>query len=175
MLSSGCLAIFSLPCLFARKNELLELLTFIARICKLCMCFCSFFFPSPLLPLETYEPSELPEQLSSSVSSERRNSKSQVAADLIPGGSFLPLLDTLSPVPPLGASVHVTTPTPFQSSSSLTLTTPADSSVQVKREPVSPKGSEENMNCVLQNSLCASRTEVVEQKEGMVAYICFKK
>lgn len=129
-----------------------------------------FFFSSPLLPLETYEPAELPEQLSSSVSSERRNSKSQVAADLIPAGSFLPLLDTLSPVPPLGASVHVNTPTPFQSSSSLTLTTPADSSVQVKREPVSPKGSEENMNCVLENSLCVSRTEVVEQKEGMCGF-----
>lgn len=118
---------------------------------------------------ETYEPSELPEQLSSSVSSERRNSKSQVAADLIPAGSFLPLLDTLSPVPPLGASVRINTPTPFQSSSSLTLTTPADSSVQVKREPVSPKGSEENTNCVLENSLCVSRTEVVEQKEEEIS------
>ncbi|NXL93229.1 ZN106 protein, partial [Alectura lathami] len=115
---------------------------------------------------ETYEPSELSEQRPSSVSSERGNSKSQVSADLLPAGSFLPLLDTFSPsVPPLGASVHVNTPTPFQSSSGFTFITPPDSSVQVKQEPVSPQGSEGNVNTVLQSSLCASRTEVVEQKD----------
>ncbi|XP_009948362.1 PREDICTED: zinc finger protein 106 [Leptosomus discolor] len=108
---------------------------------------------------ETYEPSELSEQLSCSVLSERRNSKSQMA------GSFLPLLDTLSSsVPPLRASVHVNTPSPFQSSGS-TAAAPPDSSVQVKREPVSPKDSEENVNSVLQSSLCASRAEEVEQKD----------
>ncbi|NXC50245.1 ZN106 protein, partial [Penelope pileata] len=114
---------------------------------------------------ETYEPSELSEQLPSSVSSERGNSKSQVSADLLPAGSFLPLLDTLSPVPPLGTSVRVSTPTPFQLSSGITITTPSESSVQVKREPVSPQGLEENVNMVLQSSLCASRTQVVEQKD----------
>ncbi|XP_069640470.1 zinc finger protein 106 isoform X2 [Haliaeetus albicilla] len=114
---------------------------------------------------ETYEPSELSEQLSCSVLSDRRNSKSQMAADLIPAGSFLPLLDTLSSsVPPLGASVHVNMPSPFQSSG-ITPATPPDSSVQVKREPVSPKGSEENVNSVLQRSPCASRAEEVEQKD----------
>ncbi|XP_074005233.1 zinc finger protein 106 isoform X3 [Numenius arquata] len=114
---------------------------------------------------ETYEPSELSEQLSCSVLSERRNSKSQMAADLIPAGSFLPLLDTLSSsVPPLGASVHVNTPSPFQSSG-ITPTAPPDSSVQVKREPVSPKGSEENVNSVLQSSPSASQAEEVEQKD----------
>ncbi|XP_074005239.1 zinc finger protein 106 isoform X8 [Numenius arquata] len=116
---------------------------------------------------ETYEPSELSEQLSCSVLSERRNSKSQMAADLIPAGSFLPLLDTLSSsVPPLGASVHVNTPSPFQSSG-ITPTAPPDSSVQVKREPVSPKGSEENVNSVLQSSPSASQAEEVEQKDEM--------
>ncbi|NXI92773.1 ZN106 protein, partial [Psophia crepitans] len=99
---------------------------------------------------ETYEPSELSEQLSCSVLNERRNSKSPAAADLIPAGSFLPLLDTL--------------PSPFQSSG-ITPAAPADSSVQVKREPVSPKGSEENVNSVHQNSPCASRAEEVEQKD----------
>ncbi|XP_075008154.1 zinc finger protein 106 isoform X1 [Calonectris borealis] len=114
---------------------------------------------------ETYEPSELSEQLSCSVLSERRNSKSQMAADLIPAGSFLPLLDTLSSsVPPLGASVHVNVPSPFQSSG-ITPAAPPDSSVQVKREPLSPKGLEENVNSVLQSSPCASRAEEVEQKD----------
>ncbi|XP_014805780.1 PREDICTED: zinc finger protein 106 isoform X2 [Calidris pugnax] len=114
---------------------------------------------------ETYEPSELSDQLSCSVLSERRNSKSQMAADVIPAGSFLPLLDTLSSsVPPLGASVHVNTPSPFQSSG-ITPATPPDSSVQVKREPVSPKGSEENVNSVLQSSPRASWAEEVEQKD----------
>ncbi|NXD80784.1 ZN106 protein, partial [Halcyon senegalensis] len=114
---------------------------------------------------ETYEPSELSEQLPCGVLSERRNSKSQMAADLIPTGSFLPLLDTSSSsVPPLGASVHVNVPSPFQSSG-ITPTTPHDSSVQVKREPVSPKSSEENVHSVLQSSPRASRAEEVEQKD----------
>ncbi|NXJ96225.1 ZN106 protein, partial [Corythaixoides concolor] len=114
---------------------------------------------------ETYEPFELSEQLSCSILSERRNSKSQMAADLIPAGSFLPLLDTLSSsVPPLGASVPVNMPSPFQSSG-ITPTVRPDSSAQVKREPLSPKGSEENVNSVLQSSPRASRAEEVEQKD----------
>ncbi|NWS56376.1 ZN106 protein, partial [Chunga burmeisteri] len=114
---------------------------------------------------ETYEPSQLSERLSCSVLSERRHSKSQMAADLIPAGSFLPLLDTLtSSVPPLGASVHVNMSSPFQSSG-ITPATPPDSSVQVKREPVSPKRSEESANSVLQTTPCASQTDEVEQKD----------
>ncbi|NXG68555.1 ZN106 protein, partial [Baryphthengus martii] len=113
---------------------------------------------------ETYEPSELLEQLSCNVLSERRNSKSQMAADLIPAGSFLPLLDTLSSVPPVGASVPVNVLSPFQSSG-ITPTAPSDSSIQVKREPVSPKGSEENVSSVLPNSPCASQAEEVEQRD----------
>ncbi|NWI89589.1 ZN106 protein, partial [Pitta sordida] len=113
---------------------------------------------------ETYEPSELSEQLSCSVLSERRNSKSQMAADLSPAGPLQPILDPLSSsVPPLGASVHVNVPLPFQSSGSTPADTP-DSSVQVKQEPVSPKGTKENVNSVLQSSPCTSRTEEVEQK-----------
>ncbi|XP_009866504.1 PREDICTED: zinc finger protein 106 isoform X1 [Apaloderma vittatum] len=114
---------------------------------------------------ETYEPPEPSQQLSSSVLNERRNNKPQMATNLLPTGSFLPLLDTLSSsVPPLGASVHVSVPSPFQSSA-ITPATPPDSSVQVKREPVSPKGSEENVNSVLESSPCASRAEEVEQKD----------
>ncbi|KAM6205316.1 zinc finger protein 106 isoform 2-T2 [Sarcoramphus papa] len=64
-----------------------------------------------------------------------------------------------------GASVHLNMPSSFQSSG-ITPTAPPDSSVQVKREPVSPKGSEENVNSVLQSSPCASRAEEVEQKDG---------
>ncbi|XP_071414426.1 zinc finger protein 106 isoform X1 [Pithys albifrons albifrons] len=112
---------------------------------------------------ETYEPSELSEELSCSVLSERRNSKSQMAADLIHAGPLQPLLDPLySSVSPLGASVHVNTLPPFQPPGS----TPADTpdSVQVKREPVSPKGKKENVNSVLQSSPCASRAEEVQQK-----------
>ncbi|NXF07260.1 ZN106 protein, partial [Smithornis capensis] len=113
---------------------------------------------------ETYEPSELPEQLSCSVLSERRSSKSQMAADTIPAGPLQPILDPLySSVPPLGASVHVNMLSPFQSSGSTPADTP-DSSVQVKREPVSPKGTKENVNSVLQSSPCASQAEV-EQKD----------
>ncbi|NWT17537.1 ZN106 protein, partial [Vireo altiloquus] len=111
---------------------------------------------------ETYEPSELSEQLPCSVLTERRNSKSQMAADLIPSGSLLPLLDTLSSVPPRGASVPVNMPSPFQSSGSTPSDTP-DSSVQVKQEPVSPKGMEQNVNSVLQSSPCVPQTEEVEQ------------
>ncbi|XP_009995465.1 PREDICTED: zinc finger protein 106 isoform X1 [Chaetura pelagica] len=114
---------------------------------------------------ETYEPSELSEQLPCSALSERRNSKSQMAADLIPAGSLVPLLDTLSSsVRPLGASVHPNVPSPFQSSG-ITPDAPPDSSVQVKREPVSPKGSEENVNSVVQRSPGASQAEEVEQKD----------
>ncbi|NXB05996.1 ZN106 protein, partial [Cnemophilus loriae] len=114
---------------------------------------------------ETYEPSELSEQLSCSALTERRNSKSQMAADLLPSGSLLPLLDTLcSSVPPRGASVPVNMPSPFQSSGSTPSDTP-DSSVQVKREPVSPKGTEQNVNSVLQSSPCAPQTEEVEQND----------
>ncbi|NWV25564.1 ZN106 protein, partial [Origma solitaria] len=114
---------------------------------------------------EAYEPSELSEQLSCSVLTEGRNSKSQMAADSIPAGSLLPLLDTLSSsVPPLGVSVPVNMPSPFQSSVSTPSNTP-DSSVQVKREPVSPKGTEENVNSVLQSSPCTSQTEEVEQND----------
>ncbi|NWR70345.1 ZN106 protein, partial [Centropus unirufus] len=114
---------------------------------------------------ETYEPSEPPEQLSCSILNERRNSKSQMAADSVPAGSFLPLLDTVSSsVPTLGASARVNMSSPFQSSN-ITPSAPPDSSVQVKREPVSPKGSEENVNSVLQSSLCSSQAEVVEQKD----------
>ncbi|NWX13148.1 ZN106 protein, partial [Aegotheles bennettii] len=114
---------------------------------------------------ETYEPSELSEQLSRSVLSERRNSKSQVGADLTSAGSFTPLLDTLSSsVSPLGASVHVNVLSSFQSSG-ITPDAPPDSSVQVKREPVSPKVSEGSVNSVLQRSPCASRAEEVEQKD----------
>ncbi|NXY86185.1 ZN106 protein, partial [Alcedo cyanopectus] len=113
---------------------------------------------------ETYEPSELSDQLPCSVLSERRNSKSQVSADLIPAGSFLPLLDTLSSVPTVGASVHVNVPSPFQSSG-ITPTIPPDSSVQVKREPASPKGSEENVNSALQSSPRTSQAEEVEQND----------
>ncbi|XP_074961755.1 zinc finger protein 106 isoform X2 [Phalacrocorax aristotelis] len=114
---------------------------------------------------ETYEPSELSEQLSCSVLSERRSSKSQMTTDLIPAGSFLPLLDTLSSsVAPLGASVHGNMLSSFQSSG-ITPAAPPDSSVQVKREPLSPKGSPENVNSVLQSSPGASRGEEVEQKD----------
>ncbi|XP_061853935.1 zinc finger protein 106 isoform X2 [Colius striatus] len=114
---------------------------------------------------ETYEPSELSEQLPCSVLSERRNSKSQMAADLIPADSFLPLVDNFSSsVSPLGASVHVNMPSAFQPSG-ITRATPPDSSVQVKREPASPRGSEENVNSVLQSSPCASQAEEVEQKD----------
>ncbi|NXO81111.1 ZN106 protein, partial [Sitta europaea] len=114
---------------------------------------------------ETYEPSELSEQLSCSALTERRNSKSEMAADSIPSGSLVPLLDTLSSsVPARGASVPVTMPSPFQSSGSTPSHTP-DSSVQVKREPVSPKGTEINVNSVLQSSPCVPQTEEVEQND----------
>ncbi|KFQ32335.1 Zinc finger protein 106, partial [Mesitornis unicolor] len=114
---------------------------------------------------ETCEPSELSQQqLSCSVSNERRNTKSQLAADLIPTGSSLPLLDSVSSVPPLGASIHVNVSPPFQSFGVTPIALP-DSLVPVKREPVSPKRSEENVNSVLQGTPCASQAEEVEQKD----------
>ncbi|NXV01648.1 ZN106 protein, partial [Cettia cetti] len=114
---------------------------------------------------ETYEPSELSEQLPCSALTERRNSKSQMAADSIPSGSLLPLLDTVPcSVPPRAASVPVTMPSPFRSSGSTPSDTP-DSSVQVKQEPVSPKGTELNVDSALQSSPCAPQTEEVEQND----------
>ncbi|XP_014107396.1 PREDICTED: zinc finger protein 106 isoform X1 [Pseudopodoces humilis] len=114
---------------------------------------------------ETYEPSELSEQLSCNALTERRNSKSQMAADPIPSGSLLPLVDSLSSsVPPGGSSIPVTMPSPFQSSGSIPSNTP-DSSVQVKREPVSPQGTELNVNSVLQSSACAPQAEEAEQND----------
>ncbi|NWX81885.1 ZN106 protein, partial [Nothoprocta pentlandii] len=119
---------------------------------------------------ETLDPSEQLEQLPGSNSAERRNSKSQMATELTPAGSFLPPLDTLSPsVPPLAASVHVNSSLPFQSSASITPTTPPDSSIQVKREPMSPKVSEENVNSVLQTSSCVSQAEMLEQKDEEIS------
>ncbi|NXU50955.1 ZN106 protein, partial [Turnix velox] len=109
---------------------------------------------------ETYEPSEQSQQLSCSVLS-----KSQMAADLIPTGSFLPLLDSLSSsVPPLGASGHLNSSSPFQSSGILSAA-PLDTSIQVKREPISPNASEVNVNSVFRSSPCAPRAEDVEQKD----------
>uniref|UniRef100_A0A8C3TZ70 Zinc finger protein 106 n=1 Tax=Catharus ustulatus TaxID=91951 RepID=A0A8C3TZ70_CATUS len=120
---------------------------------------------------ETYEPSELSEQISCSALTERRNSKSQMAADSIPSGSLLPLLDTLSSsVPPRVASVPITMPSPFQSSGSTPSDTP-DSSVQVKREPVSPKGTELSVNSVPQSSPCAPQTEETNQKTSVYPVI----
>ncbi|NXH40767.1 ZN106 protein, partial [Dicaeum eximium] len=114
---------------------------------------------------EIYEPCELSEQLSCTALTERRNSKSQMAAESVPSGSFLPILDPLSSsVTPRGASVPVTVPSSFQSSGSTPSDTP-DSSVQVKREPVSPKGTELNVNPVLQSSPRAPQTEEVEQND----------
>ncbi|NXD22667.1 ZN106 protein, partial [Spelaeornis formosus] len=114
---------------------------------------------------ETYEPSELSEQLSCSAPAEGQNSKSPMASDSVPSASLLPVLDTLSSsVPSQGASVPVTMPSPFQPSGSTPSKTP-DSSLQVKREPVSPKGTEVNANSVLQSSPCAPQTEEVEQKD----------
>ncbi|NXH11198.1 ZN106 protein, partial [Bucco capensis] len=113
---------------------------------------------------ETYEPSELSEQLSCSALNERRNSKSQMVADSVPAGCFMPLLDSMSSVPPLGSSVHINMLSPFQSSGITPAASPG-SSVRVKCEPVPPKDSEENVNSVLQSSLCATRAEEVEQKD----------
>uniref|UniRef100_A0A8C5UAI4 Zinc finger protein 106 n=1 Tax=Malurus cyaneus samueli TaxID=2593467 RepID=A0A8C5UAI4_9PASS len=104
---------------------------------------------------ETYEPSEVSEQFSCNVLTERRNSQSQMAADSVSEGSLLPVLDTLScSVAPLGASVPVNMPSPFQSPGNTPSNTP-DSSLQIKREPVSPKGTKENVNAVPQSSPCS--------------------
>ncbi|XP_075783345.1 zinc finger protein 106 isoform X2 [Pelodiscus sinensis] len=123
---------------------------------------------------ETYEPSERSDQLTCSISRERRISRSDTTADLsVPSSShFLPLLDTSSCVSshispsgiPLGASLRVSTPPVFQTPNSITAGTIPDSSVQIKQEPMSPEHGEESMNTVFHGSECAPQAGL-QQKD----------
>lgn len=113
--------------------------------------------------LETYEPSECPDQIPCSLTREQRNSRSQTSADatLMPT-SFLsvfpePPSSHVSPAP-TGVSLQVTPSPPFQAHGSV----PApDSSVQIKQEPMSPE-QDENVNAVSQGSVCNVSKELLQ-------------
>uniref|UniRef100_A0A2K6LG05 Zinc finger protein 106 n=1 Tax=Rhinopithecus bieti TaxID=61621 RepID=A0A2K6LG05_RHIBE len=113
--------------------------------------------------LETYEPSEHPDQVPCSITRERTNSRSQTSIDaaLLPTPFFPLFLEPpsshVSPSP-TGASLQITTSPTFQTHGSV----PApDSSVQIKQEPMSPE-QDENVNAVPPSSACNVSNELLE-------------
>ncbi|XP_055393455.1 zinc finger protein 106 isoform X4 [Bubalus kerabau] len=111
---------------------------------------------------ETYEPSEHPDQVPSSLTREQKNVRSQTSTDgtLLPSPFFPNFLE-----PP---SSHVSpspTGTPLQaitSSFQVHGSVPApDSSVQIKQEPMSPE-QEETVNAVSQGSACSVSKELLQ-------------
>ncbi|EMP39587.1 hypothetical protein UY3_03183 [Chelonia mydas] len=123
---------------------------------------------------ETYEPPERSEQLTCSISDERRISRSMSTADLAlpPSGQFFPLLETSSCLSshtsasgtPLGASLRVSSPPVFQTPGTITASTVPDSSIQIKQEPMSPEHGGESVNTVLHGSVCTAQAEL-QQKD----------
>ncbi|XP_043372639.1 zinc finger protein 106 isoform X3 [Dermochelys coriacea] len=123
---------------------------------------------------ETYEPPERSEQLTCSISDERRISRSVTTADLAlrPSGQFFPLLETSSGLSshtspsgtPLGASLRVSSPSVCQTPGTVTASTVPDSSMQIKQEPMSPEHGGESVNTVLHGSVCTPQAEL-QQKD----------
>ena len=112
--------------------------------------------------LETYEPSEHPDQVPCNLTREQRNIRSQTSADatLLPTPFFPVFLEpSSSHVSPssTGAPLQGITST-FQAHGSV----PApDSSVQIKQEPMSPE-QDENVNAVSQGSACNVSKELLQ-------------
>lgn len=139
------------------------------RVCTSYLTFvkCSFL-------LETYEPSEQPQQPHPNGSSEKRNGKHQPAQNPPAHPDVLvPLLQSASSlfaqIPPahLTAPIRVSTPPTFQSTSATGALTVPDSSVQIKQEPASPTHGEENINIPMQSSQCSQPAELQFQ-DGML-------
>ncbi|XP_030415440.1 zinc finger protein 106 isoform X2 [Gopherus evgoodei] len=124
---------------------------------------------------ETYEPPERSEQLTCSISDERRISRSMTTADLAlpPSSHFFPLLETSSRLSshtspsgtPLGASLRVSTPPVFQTPSTITASTVPDSSMQIKQEPMSPEHGEGSVNTMLHGSVCTAQAELQQRDD----------
>ncbi|XP_017909887.1 PREDICTED: zinc finger protein 106 isoform X2 [Capra hircus] len=111
---------------------------------------------------ETYEPSEHPDQVPSSLTREQKNVRSQTSTDgtLLPSAFFPNFLEPLSS--------HVSpssTGTPLQaitSSFQAHGSVPApDSSVHIKQEPMSPE-QEETVNAISQGSACSVSKELLQ-------------
>uniref|UniRef100_A0AC11DE55 Zinc finger protein 106 n=1 Tax=Ovis aries TaxID=9940 RepID=A0AC11DE55_SHEEP len=111
---------------------------------------------------ETYEPSEHPDQVPSSLTQEQKNVRSQTSTDgtLLPSAFFPNFLEPLSS--------HVSpssTGTPLQaitSSFQAHGSVPApDSSVHIKQEPMSPE-QEETVNAISQGSACSVSKELLQ-------------
>ncbi|XP_058149993.1 zinc finger protein 106 [Dasypus novemcinctus] len=112
---------------------------------------------------ETYEPSERPDQVPSSLPREQRNSQSQTTSDatLLPTPFFPVFLE-----PPSSHVSPASTGAPLQVTVSPTLqahgSAPApDSSVQIKQEPMSPE-QYENVNVMPQDSACNVSKEILQ-------------
>uniref|UniRef100_A0A8C6D9Z0 Zinc finger protein 106 n=1 Tax=Moschus moschiferus TaxID=68415 RepID=A0A8C6D9Z0_MOSMO len=111
---------------------------------------------------ETYEPSERPDQVPSSLTREQKNVRSQTSTDgtLLPSPFFPNFLEPLS-----SHMSPSSTGTPLQaitSSFQAHGSVPApDSSVQIKQEPMSPE-QEETVNAVSQGSACSVSKELLK-------------
>lgn len=106
---------------------------------------------------ETYEPSERPDQVLSSLPREQRNPRSQTSTDntLLPTPFFPVFLESPSST---GVPLQVTASPTFQVHGSL----PApDSSVQIKQEPMSPEHGE-SVNVMSQDSACTESKELLQ-------------
>ena len=112
--------------------------------------------------LETYEPSQRPDQVPCNLTREQKNVRSQTSTDgtLLPSPFFPNFLEPLSShVSPssTGAPLQAITSS-FQAHASV----PApDSSVQIKQEPMSPE-QEETVNAVSQGSACSLSKELLQ-------------
>ncbi|XP_005904052.2 zinc finger protein 106 isoform X3 [Bos mutus] len=111
---------------------------------------------------ETYEPSEHPDQVPSSLTREQKNVRSQTSTDvtLLPSPFFPNFLEPpsshVSPSP-TGTPLQAITSS-FQAHGSV----PApDSSVQIKQEPMSPE-QEETINAISQGSACSVSKELLQ-------------
>ncbi|XP_068820741.1 zinc finger protein 106 isoform X2 [Capricornis sumatraensis] len=110
---------------------------------------------------ETYEPSEHPDQVPSSLTREQKNVRSQTSTDgtLLPSAFFPNFLEPLSShVSPSSTGTPLQAITSFQAHGSV----PApDSSVHIKQEPMSPE-QEETVNAISQGSACSVSKELLQ-------------
>lgn len=132
-------------------------------------CVCS-------VSLETYDPSEQPQQLHPSSSNEKKNSKAQPTQALSTGpGLLVPLLETVSPtsaqMPPApltAPTIQLSTLPTFQTTRDAATITVPDSSVQIKQEPASLNLGEASVTIPAQTPPCSPQVELQFQ-DGMFA------
>lgn len=131
--------------------------------------------------LETYEPSEQLQlqQPHHSNSSEKSPGKLHLTQDPTANAGLLaPLLDTVPPIsaqipPPFAAPVQEMAEPTFQTAGDVAPITVPDSSLQIKREAVSPKLREDCMNVPEQSTSRSPQAELHLQ-DSMLVYCILK-